>query len=137
MKQKARDGKLLSTRELAREIQDNSSLKKGEVLHTVEELIELIVKNLRSGNRVKLNGLGTFHMTLNCQGSELEKDCTIKSISRVNIRFKADKEIRLVNGSNLATQSPNAVDFMLYNKDGNKEPGTPDDGGGDIIDPMG
>ena len=129
--------KTLSTREVTQEIQDNSSLKRGEVLHVSEELVDQIVKNLTKGNKVKLNGLGTFHMTINSQGSEAEKDCTVKTISKVNIRFVADKEIKLVNGSSISTRSPNAIDFVLDSKD--KESGGSGEGGGGgggVVDPM-
>lgn len=137
LRPKAGNVKTLSTRELTQEIQDNSSLKKGEVLHVTEELIEQIVKNLTKGNKVKLNGLGTFHMTINSQGSETEKDCTVKTISKVNIRFVADKEIKLVNGSSISTRSPNAIDFVLESKDKDKESGGSGEGGDDdVVDPM-
>lgn len=132
----------LSTRELTQEIQDNTSLKRGEVLHVTEELIEQIVKNLTKGNKVKLNGLGTFHMTLNSEGSEKEEDCTIKTISKVNIRFVADKDVKLVNGTSIPTRSPNSVDFVLFTKDKNKESGGSGDSGdsgdsGEVVDPKG
>lgn len=136
LRQKAGDGRTMTTQDLTQEIQDNSSLKKGEVLHVVEEVIEQIVKNLTKGNKVKLDGLGTFHMTLNSQGSETEDKCTVKSISKVNIRFMADKEIKLVNGSSISTRSPNAIEFTLDSKD--KEPSDNDGSGegGEVIDPM-
>jgi len=34
--------------------------------------------------------LGIFYTTLTCPGVEQEKDCTVKNISRVNLRFKVD-----------------------------------------------
>lgn len=136
LRQKAGDGKTMTTQDLTQEIQDNSSLKKGEVLHVVEEVIEQIVKNLTKGNKVKLDGLGTFHMTLNSLGSETEKECTVKSISKVNIRFMADKEIKLVNGSSISTRSPNAIEFTLDSKDKEPSDGDGSGDGGEVIDPM-
>lgn len=136
LRQKAGDGKTMTTQDLTQEIQDNSSLKKGEVLHVVEEIIDQIIKNLTKGNKVKLNGLGTFHMTLNSLGSATEKDCTVKSISKVNIRFMADKEIKLVNGSSINTRSPNAIEFTLDSKEKEPSDGGSDGDGGDVIDPM-
>lgn len=139
LKQKKKDSKVVTTRAISDEIQNNSSLKRGEVLHVVEELLEQICKNLTSGNRVKLDGLGTFHMTFNCEGSEKEEDCTIKKISKVNVRFIPDKELKLVNGSNVTTRTPNAVEFVLEKKEKENGSGSGSgDGsgdGGDIVDP--
>ena len=35
---------------------------------------------------------------------ELEKDCTVKSITRVNLRFKVDNSLRLANDSTATTR---------------------------------
>lgn len=137
LRQKTGSARILSTRELADEIQDNTALKRGEVVHMLEALVDIMRKNLSSGNKVRLDGLGLFHMTITCNGSEKEEDCTIKSIRRVNIRFIPDKEIKLVNASQLATRSPNGVEFALSTKDKNTPAGG-DEGGdenGEIIDP--
>lgn len=137
LRQKTGTVRILSTRELADEIQDNTALKRGEVTHMLEAFIDVIRRNLANGNKVRLDGLGLFHMTITCNGSEKEEDCTVKNIRRVNIRFVPDKEIKLVNASHLATRSPNVVDFALYSKDKNPSGGAggEEGGGGDIIDP--
>lgn len=136
LRPKTGTARILSTREVADEIQDNTALKRGEVTHMLEAFVDVIRRNLANGNKVRLDGLGLFHMTITCDGSEKEEDCTVKSIRRVNIRFIPDKEIKLVNASHLATRSPNAVDFALYSKN-STTPGGGDEGGGggEIIDP--
>lgn len=136
LRQKTGSVRILSTREVADEIQDNTALKRGEVMHMLEAFIDVIRKNLANGNKVRLDGLGLFHMTVTCEGSEKEEDCTVKNIRRVNIRFVPDKEIKLVNASHLATRSPNGVDFALYSKNNATGGGNDDAGaGGEIIDP--
>ncbi len=42
-----------------------------------------------------------------------KEDCTVRNISKVNIRFVPDKELKLVNGSTAATRSPANVAFSL------------------------
>lgn len=137
LRQKTGTVRILSTREVADEIQDNTALKRGEVVHTLEALVDVIRRNLTNGNKVRLDGLGLFHMTVCCEGAEKEEECTVKSIRKVNIRFVPDKEIKLVNASHLSTRSPNAIDFALYSKDKSSSggSGSGDTGGGDIIDP--
>ena len=50
------------------------------------------------------------------RATEKEKDCTVRSIRRVNVRFVADKALRLVNTSHTSTRSENNVDFVLAGK---------------------
>ena len=56
---------------------------------------------------------GTFHMTFRCPGMEASDKCTVRNISKVNIRFIPDKELKLVNGSTAVTRSPANVGFVL------------------------
>ena len=135
LRQKSGSARILSTREVVDEIQENTALTKGDVSHAVEALVSVIRKQLTQGNKVRLDGLGLFHMTVTCDGSEVEKDCTVKSIRRVNVRFVPDKEIKLVNASHINTRSPNAIDFALSKPDDGSNSGGSGDGG-EVIDPM-
>ena len=98
---------------LAASIQKNCAMTKGDVKHVIEALVEEIQANLANGDKVKLNQLGTLHMTFRCPGVEKSEDCTVRNISKVNIRFVPDKELKLVNGSTAATRSPANVSFAL------------------------
>ena len=70
---------------LAASIQKNCAMTKGDVKHVIEALVEEIQA----------------------------EDCTVRNISKVNIRFVPDKELKLVNGSTAATRSPANVAFSL------------------------
>ena len=72
---------------LAANIQKNCAMTKGDVKHVIEALVEEIQTNLANGDKVKLNLLGTLHMTFRCPGVEKSEDCTVRNISKVNIRF--------------------------------------------------
>ena len=72
---------------LAASIQKNCAMTKGDVKHVIEALVEEIQTNLANGDKVKLNQLGTLHMTFRCPGVEKSEDCTVRNISKVNIRF--------------------------------------------------
>ena len=98
---------------LAASIQKNCAMTKGDVKHVIEALVEEIQGNLANGDKVKLNQLGTFHMTFRCPGVLTSDKCTVKNIKKVNIRFIPDKELRLVNGSNAETRSAANVGFVL------------------------
>ena len=82
---------------------------------------------------MKIDGLGTFHITLSSEGTEKEKDCTVRCIRKVNVRFVADKALHLVNTSHTTTRSENNVDFVLAGKGdakGGSEGGGADGGNG-------
>lgn len=98
---------------LATNIQKNCAMTKGDVKHVIEALVEEIQMNLANGDKVKLNQLGTLHMTFRCPGVEASDKCTVRNISKVNIRFVPDKGLRLVNGSTAETRSSANVGFVL------------------------
>ena len=72
-----------------------------------------IQNSLANGDKVKLNQLGTFHMTFRCPGMEASDKCTVRNISKVDIRFIPDKELKLVNGEYRRDRSPANVGFVL------------------------
>ena len=109
IRQKAGTAKIMDIDALAEDIQTNCALTTGDVKHTIEALVEQLRKVLTQGNKVKIEGLGTFHMTLTCLPGETEKECTVKNIKRVNVRFIPDKAMKLVNASRSMTRSPNNV----------------------------
>lgn len=113
-------------------------MTKGDVKHVIEALVEEIQTNLANGDKVKLNQLGTLHMTFRCPGVEKSEDCTVRNISKVNIRFVPDKELKLVNGSTAATRSPANVSFALDKPaDGSSSGGNSGGSGGEEENPLG
>ena len=99
VRQKSGTVRVMDVNKLADAIEANSSLTAGDVKHSIEAFVEQLRLSLTQGDKVKINGLGTFHITLSSEGTEKEKDCTVRSIRRVNVRFVADKALRLVNTS--------------------------------------
>ena len=116
VRQKSGTVRVMDVNKLADAIEANSSLTAGDVKHAIEAFVEQLRLSLTQGDKVKIDGLGTFHITLSSEGTEKEKDCTVRSIRRVNVRFVADKALRLVNTSHTSTRSENNVDFVLAGK---------------------
>ena len=112
VRQKSGTVRVMDVEKLADAIEANSSLTAGDVKHAIEQLR----LSLTQGDKVKIDGLGTFHITLCSEGTEKEKDCTVRSIRRVNVRFVADKALHLVNASHTSTRSENNVEFVLASK---------------------
>ena len=90
LKLKSGEAKIYSIETLAREIESIGSLSVEDVSHVMKSFVRAMKKVLVAGDKVKVDGLGIFYTTLTCPGVEQEKDCTVKNISRVNLRFKVD-----------------------------------------------
>ena len=96
VRQKSGTVRVMDINKLADAIEANSSLTAGDVKHAIEAFVEQLRLSLTQGDKVKVDGLGTFHITLSSEGAEKEKDCTVRSIRKVNVRFVADKALQLV-----------------------------------------
>lgn len=147
LKPKSGESRIYSIETLAREIESIGSLSVEDVAHVMQSFVRSMKKVLVAGNKVKVDGLGIFYTTLTCPGVEKEKDCTVKSISRVNLRFKVDNSLRLVNDSVASTRGgENNMIFELLSpkkktpggSGSGDEGGSGDgsgDGGGEAPDP--
>lgn len=122
-----------SLEDLARDIELIGSMSRDDIVHVVSAITRRIKTVLIEGDKVKMDGLGTFYITFNCKGTEEEKDCTVRNIHRVNIRFRADNTLRLVNDSNATTRgADNNVKFAIKGEtDTTSSVGGDNSGGGD------
>ena len=116
VRQKSGTVRVMDVNKLADAIEANSSLTAGDVKLAIEAFVEQLRLSLTQGDKVKIDGLGTFHITLSSEGTEKEKDCSVRCIRKVNVRFVADKALHLVNTSHTTTRSENNVDFVLAGK---------------------
>lgn len=99
---------------LAEDIETIGALSTDDVLHVIRAFVRRLKIVLTEGNKVKIDGLGTFYVTFNCTGTEKEKECTVKSIRKVNLRFMVDNKLRLANDSTATTRgTKNNVVFFI------------------------
>lgn len=107
---------------LAARIETTGALTQEDVIHAIKSFIRHLREVLIEGDKVKVDGLGIFHITTTCDGAEEEKDCTVKNIRRVNLRFMVDNSLRLVNDAIASTRSaPNNVAFYIKGEKSNVE----------------
>ena len=133
LKPKAGESKIYSIDSLAQEIESIGSLSVEDVSHVMKSFVRAMKKVLVAGNKVKVDGLGIFYTTLTCPGVEQEKDCTVKNITRINLRFKVDNSLRLANDSTATTRGGEKKSVA----GGNGGDGSDDDGKGDGGEPGG
>lgn len=129
LKQKAGSTKVYTIDLLAKEIESVGSLSVEDVGHVMKSFVRAMKKVLVAGNRVKVDGLGTFFLSLSCQSTEVEKECTVKSIKRVNLRFLVDNTLRLVSDSVASTRG--GENNILFELETSKTEG---EGGGDDVE---
>lgn len=104
----------LSTKDVAEETEAIGAMSAEDVDHVMQSFVRSLRKILTRGDKVKIDGLGTFFTTYTCEGTVEEKDCTVRNIKRVNIRFAVDNTLRLVNDSTATTRgSKNNVEFYI------------------------
>ena len=87
---------------IAERIQRNSSMTKGDVLAVLTEMVSAMKDELQNSNKVKLNGLGTFYVSLRTKGvSEEEKFNANDNVKAFTVNFLA--EGRKQNGKMVRT----------------------------------
>ena len=70
VRQKSGTVRVMDVEKLADAIEANSSLTAGDVKHAIEAFVEQLRLSLTQGDKVKIDGLGTFHITLCSEGTE-------------------------------------------------------------------
>ncbi len=143
LKRKPETTRMHTIEDLAREMEAKGTLTVGDVMHTMHELIQHLRQKLIEGDKVKIPGLGIFHTTFRTIPAEQEKECTVRNITRVNVRFLIDNSLRLVNTSLAPTRSNNCVTFEIWtpkenSSEGNGGSGNDGDnsGGGNGTNPL-
>jgi predicted histone-like DNA-binding protein len=82
---------------LAQMIQDNVSVKKSDVKAVVEELIYVMKVQMQNGHTCKLDGLGSFYISMKCGYAPLE-DIKRDGISPYIQGFKTNFREYVKNG---------------------------------------
>lgn len=137
LKRKPQDAKIFDLARIAQDIEALGAMSAEDVEHVGKAIVRQMRQTLTDGNSVRLDGFGIFHTTFKCRATEVAKDCTVKNIERVNIRFKVANTLRLVNDSNATTKGgANNLVFELVSEDKNSSGGgsgnnTPGSGGSD------
>ncbi|MDR1725127.1 MAG: HU family DNA-binding protein [Bacteroidales bacterium] len=85
---------VISMDQAAKEIEDNTTLSKSDVISVVTALSSLIENKIRNGYSVKLDGLGTFSLSITSEGFVDAKKCIPTKVRPSKICFRADKKLK-------------------------------------------
>ena len=82
----------LNLSDLCRHIQKHGSIFTPDVVKGVtEKFITCIQELLLEGNKVKLDGLGTFYLSVSTVGEQDPDDFTAQNVKKVRIKFLGDR----------------------------------------------
>ncbi len=74
--------------DLAKTMEANSTVKRSDILAVLSELSETMRNELNQGNRVRIDGLGTFKVGINTAPAKSAKEFSAqKNIKRIHLVF--------------------------------------------------
>ncbi|MDR1006055.1 MAG: HU family DNA-binding protein [Bacteroidales bacterium] len=81
------------TKEVAKLIQEATSLNQADVYGALKALSQVLCGRLKEGKSVKLDGIGTFSLSLTSKPASTAANVPHKSIKVSKICFKADRSL--------------------------------------------
>lgn len=88
-----------SIERFARHIADHNGVySRGTVKGVISDMCECIVEQLLNGNKIQLGELGTFGISISCEGAESMEKFTAKNIKEVNILFTPGEDFENLVG---------------------------------------
>jgi predicted histone-like DNA-binding protein len=78
---------------LSEHIQSHGSIFTADVVQgTVKKFVQCIIELLLEGKKVRLNGLGTFYLSIDSSGAESMEEYSAQThVKKVRVRFRADQ----------------------------------------------
>ena len=84
----------VDTEELAKKIQDASTLTTADIHATIEALSNYLAQHLSDSERVHIEGLGYFEVSLQCPETDNPKELRAENVRFKSVNFRADKKLK-------------------------------------------
>ena len=82
----------MNTSDLCRHMMKHGTIFTSDVVKgVVEKFIQCFEELLLEGNKIKLDGLGTFYLSINTEGVVDEKDFTANNVKAIRVKFIGDQ----------------------------------------------
>lgn len=125
-------GKPVDTKEVAKRLAKISTVSLADVLAVLAEMPGVLADFMAQGKSVRLDGLGTFRLTLETEGVANREDMDFqKQVKAVRVSFIPQREGAVTKGGT-ATRAlvPTGIEWLKYDGQSATDDGTdPDDGG--------
>ena len=82
----------MSTSDLCRHMMKHGTIFTSDVVKgVVEKFIQCFEELLLEGNKIKLDGLGTFYLSINTEGVDDETKFTANNVKAIRVKFIGDQ----------------------------------------------
>ena len=83
-----------NSKRLAKDIEKESTVSYTDIMAVLTSLPTVMQRYLAEGHTVKLEGIGTFYLTVQCSktGVERKEDCSAEQITNVKVQFRPEME---------------------------------------------
>lgn len=80
--------------DMARDLSEATSLSEPDVVSALKAFSIVLEKRLKMGYNIKLDGIGTFSLSVSGEPCDTEKECKPNKVRVGKIAFKADSKLR-------------------------------------------
>lgn len=87
-------GQAIGVDEIARQINDMCTVTPADVAAVLQALQDVIARNLKQGNSVRLGKVGSFWVKMNTTAETAPEDVSAKNIKEVGVKFRANAELK-------------------------------------------
>ena len=124
-------GKPISTKQIAERLAKISTVSLADVLAVLAEMPGVLADYMAQGKSVRLDGLGTFRLTLDTDGVANREDMDFqKQVKAVRVQFTPAKEgAATKGGTQTRALVPTGIEWLKYDGQAATDDGTDPDGG--------
>lgn len=83
-----------SSEDMAKDIAQATSFSESDVVGTMKAYSNILKERLKMGYNIKLDGIGTFSLSVIGDACDSEKECKPNKVKVGKIAFKADSKLR-------------------------------------------
>lgn len=87
-------GQPVGVDEIARQINEMCTVTPADVAAVLQALQDVIARNLKQGNSVRLGKVGSFWVKMNATAETAPEDVSAKNIKEVGVKFRANAELK-------------------------------------------
>ena len=85
--------KTFSNKDIATEISKRCTINKAEAMAVMDEMADIFLQKLSEGHAIKLEGIGTFHISAKSPSVRTKKEIRAESIQCGGVVYRAEKKL--------------------------------------------
>jgi predicted histone-like DNA-binding protein len=82
-----------SNKDIANEISKRCTINKAEAMAVMDEMADIFLQKLSEGHAIKLDGIGTFHISAKSPSVRSKKEIRAESIQCGGVVYRAEKKL--------------------------------------------